>query len=395
MDPDSEPPLLPAFGRNKRFVFIFLLTASGFLFVAASGGGVEPLARGAGWLVGFFAGWPGLLLAMAAGLAGAGHFTVLNYALFALDSEEIQDLARSRPRSARLLRRLRRRLDRTWFTLLAGSVFFNLALALAFCGAVMKLAAPAPGAEAWGWFFLGGAGGVAVVLVFGEAAPGLLAARRLKSMVPFAARCVQVWSVVFYPITCFPLWALRLAGKLRGVDLKERYGNLEVEKRLLTLIGVGQADVSLEEGEREMIDHALEFGQTRVRDIMTPRKDIVAFDTKCSQEEALAFMRRVPRSRVLVHNGSLDHVVGVLHTKQILLNPRKDYHELAHEPLFVDENMDLIELLAVMRSRRTQLVVVLDEYGATDGVASFDDLLEAIVGELPEEAEASPESVLE
>ena len=334
---------------------------------------------------------------MVIGLAGSAHFTILNYSLFSLDSEGLEDLGRSRPRAAELLGRLRRELDRTWYTLLTGSLLFNLALALTVCGALANLGG------GWslgrgGLVFAGGpvwalsalALAALAVLFLGEVLPGLLSARFLEALAPGSARCMRFWLVVLWPLTAPPLMMLRFAGRLSGVSVGDALANLEVEKRLLTLIGVGNVDVSLEEEEREMIDHALEFGESTVGDIMTPRSEIMCFDTESSQQEALAIMRRTPRSRVLVYTKSLDEVLGVLHTKQILLNPEVDYHELLHAALFVDQDMDLVELLALMRGQRTQLVVVLDSYGATAGVASFDDLLEALVGQIPDDRQAAP-----
>jgi CBS domain containing-hemolysin-like protein len=83
-----------------------------------------------------------------------------------------------------------------------------------------------------------------------------------------------------------------------------------VETRLLALISASRVNVSLEEDEREMIDHVLEFGQSTAGDIMTPKSGIVGFDTDTPQDEALAIMRETPRSRVLVYNGSFNNIVG-------------------------------------------------------------------------------------
>jgi magnesium and cobalt exporter, CNNM family len=335
--------------------------------------------------------WPGWAPAVAMfliGLFGAVHFTLMDHSVFSLDREAIADLARSQPRAARLLVKQRENLDRTWLTLLTGSMLFGLLLALAVVTLGLRLAGWADASSPpSGHLGISVAGAlvfaVAVHMALAEGLPRMAAGRFLEAMAPFSAQALRVWSVVFFPLVLPPLLALRLVARIKNTNLSERFADLDIEKRLLTLISVGQVEVTLEEEEREMIDHALEFGETSASDIMTARGEIVGFDTSSTQEEALDIMRTAPRSRVLVYNGSRDEIVGVLLTKQILLNPKVDYHEQIRPPLFVEHDMDLVDLLALMRSKRTQMVVVLDEYGSTAGVASFDDLLGAIVGQMP------------
>ena len=332
--------------------------------------------------------WGWISFGLCLGLAGSSLFAILGYALFALDVKEIGALARSRPRSARVLVQLRKNLDLTWFALLAGSVLSNLLFAMGAGGAVLSVLDGAPGGLA---FVVSLVAAIVAVLVFGEIVPGLLAARWLARLAPFAAQVTRVWSNVMLPLSVGPVYLLRLCGRFSRVSAQERQRMLEVERRLLTWIGLGEIDVSLEEEEREMIDHAFGFGERTAGDVMRPRAEVVGFDADLAQSAALAFMRDTPYSRVLVCRGTLDDILGVLHTKQILLNAETDYHQMLAPPLFVPDDMDLAELMALMKKERCQLVVVLDRYGATAGIVSMDDLLQELVGPPPTEEEAVPE----
>lgn len=315
--------------------------------------------------------------ALVLGILGSGLFKVLDHAIFWLDANEIEDLARARPRQWGALERLRADFGRTWLTLQCGETFFNLVLAVSTAWLVLRLSDGQ---------LTGVAGLLCVlcavcgVLFLGDILPGILVGRWLGELAPLSARIVQVLVWALWPLYAAPMGLMRLWGKVWESSLQDSDRVLEVEKRLLTLIGVGEVDVALEEDEREMIDHALEFGDRCACDVMTSRAEVFGFDDSLEQGEVLDLMRNAPYSRVLVYRRSLDDLVGVLHAKHVLLDPATDYRQLVAPPLFVPEDMDLVELTALMRKRRSQLVVVLDAYGATAGVVSMNDILEAIVG---------------
>jgi CBS domain containing-hemolysin-like protein len=328
-------------------------------------------------------------LGLGIGLVGAFHFTLLKCVFFAFDPEEFQDYMRLHTRFAERLRVLSASLDRTWFTLLGGWLLSGLLYILSGFSFLILVQNSGSWPCAYSLSLL-----LALVLLFyffGELLPSVFAVRNLKALTPASVAVLKFWSVALAPLILPLVRLLRGTARLRGHEISERFKSLTVETRLLSLISASRVNVSLEEDEREMIDHVLEFGQSTAGDIMTPKSGIVGFDTSTSQAEALEIMRGTPRSRVLVYDGSLNDIVGVLHTKQILLNPDSDYHLQLHDPLFVEEDMDLVELLALIRSEHTQLAIVLDRWGTTMGVVTFDDLLGAIVG--PAAGEEEGESV--
>jgi CBS domain containing-hemolysin-like protein len=344
-----------------------LIPASTLAVAYAAGTGGEPARLAASW------GW--IAAGLVLGFLGSALFNILDHAIFTLEEEDIEALELRDSRAALHVREARRDVERTWLTMLSGVLLFDLVFGLSACLAVLNVL----GMRLYS-VILAAAAGTAAVLVFGELLPGLLAARYLKQLAPLAARWSRVFAPVLAPLSLPPLTLLRAGYHVLGLNAQERARSVEVESRLLTMIGLGEVDITLEEEEREMIDHALEFGEKTARDIMTPRERIIGLSVSASQEEALAFLRGREPSRFPVYKRSLDHIEGIVHRKQVLLNPEQDYHELISPAVFVTEDMELIELMALMKKQRRQIVVVLDEYGATSGVVSMEDLLQALVG---------------
>lgn len=328
--------------------------------------------------------WGWLVLGVVLGIGGSAIFTVLDLAIFALTDDEIETLKRDRKsRVVHALVKARNDFDRSWFALLAGALFFNLVFAISLGWMVVAFFQGVGFLPA----FLAWLLGTWLLLFFGEVAPGLFASRWRKSLAPFSAQCLRLVSPLLWPLYYPPLSLLRLGGSFFNLNKHERETMVAVEKRLLGLIGLGKVDVCFEEDEREMIDHALEFGERSARDIMTDRADLEGISQDKSQEEALEAARKSRFSRLLVYDNSLDNVVGIVHAKQLLLWPEKNYHDLLTPPLFVTEDTDLLDLMALMKKKQRQIVVVLDEYGMAIGIVSMNNLLEALVGPEQDEEE--------
>lgn len=369
MDPDSEPPPprpLNNFHIATSILPVFLLI--GLASVSAFNGKMESHAVETPLEI--------LLFLFAIGWIGSAFFTILEHALFALDPEELENQSLRRDAATKLLVRLRSKIERPWFALLAGMLFSNLLFLYAFVWTVSFFLGPRSFAfqtSLW-------VAATLAVFLLGQVLPVIFAARYLKRMAPVSAYVVRILAWLLLPLYILPLFALRFGDRFAKVPIEVRRGVLDAEKRLLVLVGAGQVDVALEDEEREMIDHAIGFSEQTAGAIMTPRSKIRSVDLSASQEQILEHMRHTAFSRILVQKDSLDNIQGILHTKQVLLNPQIDFRELIVAPLFVPEDLPLIELIDLMKRERRQLVVVLDEYGSTSGVISMNDLLEVIVG---------------
>lgn len=152
----------------------------------------------------------------------------------------------------------------------------------------------------------------------------------------------------------------------------------------------GEDEGGLEEGEREMIAGIFELGETKVREVMVPRIDIVAIPADSTLDAALATIIAAGHSRIPVYRESIDDIAGLLYAKDLLQAYRDrdfepDLNERVREAYFVPESKAVDELLAELRSRKVHMAIVVDEYGGTAGLVTIEDLLEEIVGEIVDE----------
>jgi CBS domain containing-hemolysin-like protein len=146
----------------------------------------------------------------------------------------------------------------------------------------------------------------------------------------------------------------------------------------------------LSPAERQMLRNLLHFGEQTAGDICVTRGDIIAVPSDISFDRLVSAFADAGHSRLPVYGESLDKVVGMIHIKDVFVanfDPTRDraVSALIREPLFVPESMGVIELLARMRSQRTHLAIVVDEFGGTEGLVTIEDVVEEIVGEIEDE----------
>ncbi|QGP78298.1 hemolysin family protein [Sphingobium sp. CAP-1] len=152
--------------------------------------------------------------------------------------------------------------------------------------------------------------------------------------------------------------------------------------------------------ERQMVRNLLHFSEHTVDDVAVPRSDIIAIEEKASFADLAALFAEAGHSRIPVYRDNLDTIVGMIHIRDafaILAGkaPVPDtLQPLIRQPLYVPESMGALDLLAEMRAKRTHLAIVLDEYSGTEGLLTFEDLVEEIVGEVEDEHDDAPEAML-
>lgn len=152
--------------------------------------------------------------------------------------------------------------------------------------------------------------------------------------------------------------------------------------------------------ERQMVRNLLHFSEHTVDDVAVPRADIIAIEEKASFAELAALFAEAGHSRIPVYRENLDTIVGMIHIRDafaILAGkaPVPDsIAPLIRQPLYVPESMGALDLLAEMRAKRTHLAIVLDEYSGTEGLLTFEDLVEEIVGDVEDEHDDAPEALL-
>jgi CBS domain containing-hemolysin-like protein len=159
-------------------------------------------------------------------------------------------------------------------------------------------------------------------------------------------------------------------------------------------------DGDLSPVERQMLRNLLHFSEHDADDVAVPRSEIVAVDASKSWDELVAAFSEHGHSRMPVYRGTLDEVIGMIHIKDVFpfladrKAPPKDWTVLMRQPLYVPQARGALDVLADMRSRRTHLAIVLDEFSGTDGLITIEDLVEEIVGEIEDEHDDAPEELI-
>jgi CBS domain containing-hemolysin-like protein len=161
----------------------------------------------------------------------------------------------------------------------------------------------------------------------------------------------------------------------------------------------GEHEAPLSEEGREMLLNVLKYNEQRADDIMVPRADIVAFDIEGNFSDLVEAFRSAGHSRLPIYRGSLDNVLGMIHVKDVLqtlgakTRSKKEpsIESIIRDVIVVPPSMKLIDLLKRMKSQRTHMAIVIDEYGGADGLVTIEDLVEQIVGEIEDEHDEAEE----
>ncbi len=166
------------------------------------------------------------------------------------------------------------------------------------------------------------------------------------------------------------------------------------EEEIINMVNEGHEQGLIQASEAEMISNIFEFGDKEAQDIMTHRQNMVAIDADMLLKDAVAFMLSGKNSRYPVYVENVDHIIGILHLKDALRFrdasekqdiPLRELEGLMREPHFVPQTKNIDELFREMQAKKLQMVIVVDEYGQTDGLVAMEDILEEIVGNIMDE----------
>jgi putative hemolysin len=240
-------------------------------------------------------------------------------------------------------------------------------------------------------------GMVFLLTVFGEVLPMTLAVQHPTRFSELVSRPVAWLSALLTPVRLLlsglTSLLVQAAGRARPAE-PELTG-----EELRTLVDVGAREGVVEREERDMIHNVFELEDTLVREVMVPRTDIFGLDIETPTEAILPALREHLHSRVPVYEGTLDSIVGVLYTKDLLrhlhgLPPGFDLRAVLHPPYFVPESKRADALLQEFQAKKLHMAIVVDEYGGTAGLVSLEDLLEELVGEIADEYD-EPEHLIQ
>ncbi|KKL96235.1 hypothetical protein LCGC14_1846510 [marine sediment metagenome] len=343
-----------------------------------------------------------LLWVAIASAALSGFFSLNAYALRDTSRRKLEEAF-----SAGSARRLRVLVEHVGdLHMLCGLLrtMFNLALLVAMLGMFVR------GPEAT---FLNVLAAVAVtgvvVAVFSVAIPHAWAHYAGAKVLGRVAPVLAVLRLVLWPVVtvmrAFDVPIRRLSGipDPLGTELAEngnqRNGSARetaVKAEILHVASEAQAEGAVDADEMDMIESVIEFSDQHAGAIMTPRTDIVALRIGAGAEEVLETVNQAGHTRIPVYDGDVDHIVGILHAKDLLKTTdttRIELRRIMRKPFFIPETKSLDDLLKEFKARKSHMAIVLDEYGGTAGLVTVEDLIEEIVGDISDEYDR-PESAL-
>ena len=235
-----------------------------------------------------------------------------------------------------------------------------------------------------------------VILVFGEISPKTISTLYSEKISLKYAKIIYLFMTVMTPV----IYAVNVlsSGFLRLVHVDpNRKQEAITEDELRTIVEVSHEEGVIESEEKKIINNVFDFGDSVAKDIMVPRIDMAMVEVGATYDELIDIFREEKYTRMPVYEETTDNVIGIINMKDVLLIDRnEEFHvrDLLREPLYTYEYKNTAELMVEMRQTSNNMIIVLDEYGATAGMITLEDLLEEIVGEIRDEYDEDEEQAL-
>ena len=235
-----------------------------------------------------------------------------------------------------------------------------------------------------------------LILVFGEITPKTLSTISAETMALRSAKIIYMLMWLLTPVIVvvnkLSLWVLMLM----KVDPNKKQ-EMITEDELRTIVEVSHEEGVIETEEKKMINNVFDFGDSLAKDIMVPRIDMTFINVDATYEELLDIFREDKYTRIPVYEETTDNVIGIINVKDLLLIDHQEkfsIRDYLRQPLYTYEYKKTSELMVEMRKTFNNIVIVLDEYGATAGLITLEDMLEEIVGEIRDEYDEDEEEFI-
>lgn len=228
-------------------------------------------------------------------------------------------------------------------------------------------------------------------IVFGELIPKSLAIQKAETAAIGTAGLLRLFYKLFYPVIRLLNWLSISALNVIGIHPANEADLAHTEEELRMLVGASEKHGYLDKMESKLLDNVFEFSDRVAEEVMVPRRDMVCIYLQDSHDEVLATVKKYGHTRYPLCDGDKDNVAGLIHIKDLLdyeSSNESEFNniaELKHDILVVPEGMPISLLVQKMRSERTHMAVVADEFGGTAGIVTIEDLLEELVGEIYDE----------
>ena len=224
-----------------------------------------------------------------------------------------------------------------------------------------------------------------LILIFGEVSPKTIAKESPEKFAMAAAPSLKALCAILTPVNAlFKGWK----SLMQRLFKPEAQGS-QVEAEIMTLVDEAEHEGDMDAHEGELIRSAIEFNDDRdILSVLTPRVDVTALEDTASMEEAANLFREAGYSRVPVYHEDMDHIVGILHEKDFYAGTYegcRSITEIMKPPVWAPSTLKLTKLLKLFQQEKTHIVIVVDEFGGTEGIATMEDVLEELVGEIYDE----------
>lgn len=318
------------------------------------------------------------LLGMVICIILSGYFSATETAFSSLNKTRIKYMAEKGSKRAKRTLQLAENYDKLIATILIGNNIVNITTASIGTLLFVDLMGQELGATVSTVVV------TIVVLIFGEITPKSIAKDYPERFALFSAPMIGALLWLFTPLNfLFSLWK-KLVALLFHSDQEDKMS----QEELLLLLEEVEQEGAIDKSEGTLLRNAVEFGDLEVQSILTHRVDLEAVEVNATKEEIAAKFTETRFSRLLVYEETIDKIVGVLHLKDFYdgmgINP-KPLREIMTPPLFIHQTEKLDDLLQLLKSSKSHIAVVIDEYGGTLGIVTMEDILEELVGEIWDE----------
>lgn len=222
-------------------------------------------------------------------------------------------------------------------------------------------------------------------IVLGELAPKTIAVRKAEQVTLLSAWPMRIFYKIMFPF----IWLLnRLSsGLLRmlGMAPVSEQDSLHTEEEIRVMMKESSESGLIDSTEMSLVDNIFEFADTTAREIMIPRTEMICLYTQNTLDENLTIALEGTRTRYPVCNIDKDHIIGFIHIKDLIRSNTQDYRDLLRPIMAVPESIPISDLMKRMQRGKTQIAILIDEYGGTSGMVTLEDIVEEIVGEIQDE----------
>ncbi len=318
-----------------------------------------------------------MIVALLLLVAMSAYFSATETAFSSLNRVRLRSKAENGNRRAALALRLADDYDRLLSTILIGNNIVNITattVSTLFFTKLLPVYGPTVSTIVL----------TAIILVFGEISPKSLAKENAEQFAMFSAPLLQVLITLLRPLNfLFTQWK-HLLNRL----FHNSGGEGITEEELITMVDQAEDEGGLDQHESELIRAAIEFNDLEVEEILTPRVDIAAVEDTASMDEIARIFAENGYSRLPVFHEDIDDIVGVIHEKDFhtaRYHGRSDVAAIISPVLYTTGNTKISDLLRILQRQKAHMVIVVDEYGGTEGLVTLEDIVEELVGEIWDE----------